>query len=99
MKRRAYAPISWYAPTGVCEIGKIFYIKLDLISDYFRLWDTLIVFGDFTANIGTRGLPLGYVLIPDTGIKDTSNSLFLNSKRFKRLRFAGSWYQRLKLHC
>ena len=35
----------------------------------------------------------------DCGTKNTNSSLLLNFPKFRRLRIAGSWYQRPELHC
>ncbi|KAG0730330.1 Conserved oligomeric Golgi complex subunit 4 [Chionoecetes opilio] len=61
--------------------------------------DTLIVLGDFNATTGT--VRDGYELCVGphgSGTRNTNSSLLLNFARSRRLRIAGSWYQRPELH-
>ncbi|KAG0727553.1 Craniofacial development protein 2 [Chionoecetes opilio] len=90
-----------YAPTEVrkTEEKEMFYAKLDSVLDQCPPRDTLIVLGDFNATTGT--VRDGYELCVGPHGSDTRNtksSLLLNFPRSRRLRIAGSWYQRPELH-
>ncbi|MFV0265489.1 MAG: endonuclease/exonuclease/phosphatase family protein, partial [Kluyvera sp.] len=92
--------IAVYAPTKLCETEEkeAFYAKLNSVLDQCPHRDTLIVLGDFNATTGTEraGYEL-YVGPHGSGTRNTNSSL-LNFARSRRLRIAGSWYQRPELH-
>ncbi|KAG0715480.1 Craniofacial development protein 2 [Chionoecetes opilio] len=90
-----------YAPTEMrkTEEKEMFYAKLDSVLDQCPPRDTLIVLGDFNATSGT--VRDGYELCVGphgSGTRNTNSSLLLNFARSRRLRIAGSWYQRPELH-
>ncbi|KAG0729261.1 Retrovirus-related Pol polyprotein from type-2 retrotransposable element R2DM [Chionoecetes opilio] len=90
-----------YAPTEMrkTEEKEMFYAKLDSVLDQCPPRDTLIVLGDFNTTNGT--VRDGYELCVGphgSGTRNTNSSLLLNFARSKRLRIAGSWYQRPELH-
>ncbi|KAG0727408.1 Craniofacial development protein 2 [Chionoecetes opilio] len=81
------------------EEKEMFYAKLDSVLDQCPPRDTLIVLGDFNATTGT--VRDGYELCVGphgSGTRNTNSSLLLNFARSRRLRIAGSWYQRPELH-
>ncbi|KAG0728289.1 Craniofacial development protein 2 [Chionoecetes opilio] len=93
--------VAVYAPTEMrkTEEKEMFYVKLDSVLDQCRPRDTLIVLGDFNATTGT--VRDGYELCVGphgSGTRNTNSSLLLNFARSRRLRIAGSWYQRPELH-
>ncbi|KAG0730190.1 Craniofacial development protein 2 [Chionoecetes opilio] len=93
--------VAVYAPTRMrkTEEKEMFYAKLDSVLDQCPPRDTLIVLGDFNATTGT--VRDGYELCGGphgSGTRNTNSSLLLNFARFRRLRIAGSWYQRPELH-
>ena len=93
--------IAVYAPTEVCEIEEkeMFYAKLDSVLDQCPRRDTLIVLGDFNATTGTERVGYEICVGPHgSGTRNTNSSLLLNFARSRRLRIAGSWYQRPELH-
>ncbi|KAG0713084.1 Ubiquitin conjugation factor E4 B [Chionoecetes opilio] len=90
-----------YAPTEVrkTEEKEMFYAKLDSVFEQCPPWDTLIVLGDFNATTGT--VRDGYEICVGphgSGTTNINSSLLLNFARSRRLRIAGSWYQRPELH-
>ncbi|KAG0712588.1 Craniofacial development protein 2 [Chionoecetes opilio] len=93
--------VAVYAPTEMrkTEEKEMFYAKLDSVLDQCPPRDTLIVLGDFNAPTGT--VRDGYELCVGphgSGTRNTNSSLLLNFARSRRLRIAGSWYQRPELH-
>ncbi|XP_045121817.1 uncharacterized protein LOC123510602 [Portunus trituberculatus] len=86
--------VAVYTPTEVCETEEeIFYAKLDSVLDQCPCRDTPIVLGDFNAVSGIERV--GYVLCVGPHGFGTRNGIsFLNLARSRRLRIAGSWYQR-----
>ncbi|KAG0724748.1 LINE-1 retrotransposable element ORF2 protein [Chionoecetes opilio] len=93
--------VAVYAPTEMrkTEAKEMFYAKLDSVLDQCPSRDTLIVLGDFNATTGT--VRDGYELCVGphgSGTRNTNSSLLLNFARSRRLRIAGSWYQRPELH-
>ncbi|KAG0725368.1 Craniofacial development protein 2 [Chionoecetes opilio] len=93
--------VAVYAPTEMrkTEEKEMFYAKLDSVLDQCPPRDTLIVLGDFNATTGT--VRDGYELCVGphgSGTRNTNSSLLLNFARSRRLRIAGSWYQRPELH-
>ncbi|KAG0710957.1 Craniofacial development protein 2 [Chionoecetes opilio] len=81
------------------EEKEMFYAKLDSVLDQCIPRDILIVLGDFNATTGT--VRDGYELcvgLHGSGTRNTNSSLLLNFARSRRLRIAGSWYQRPELH-
>ncbi|KAG0710377.1 Craniofacial development protein 2 [Chionoecetes opilio] len=93
--------VAVYAPTEVrkTEEKEMFYAELDSVLDQCPPRDTLIVLGDFNATTGT--VRDGYELCVGphgSGTRNTNSSLLLNFARSRRLRIAGSWYQRPELH-
>ena len=93
--------VAVYAPTEVSEFEEkeMFYAKLDSIIDQCPSGDTLMVLGDFNAVTGT--LRDGYetcVGPHGSGTRNVNSSLFLDFARSRKLRIAGSWYQRPELH-
>ena len=78
---------------------EIFYAKFDSVLDPCPHQDKIIVLGDFNAATGTERA--GYELCVGShgsGIRNTNSSLLLNFAKSRRLRIAGSWYQRPELH-
>ena len=76
-----------------------FYAKLDSVLDQCPHRDALIVLGEFNAANGTERA--GYeICVGPHGFstRDDSSSFFLNLARSRRLKIAGSWYQRPALH-
>ena len=93
--------VAVYAPTEMCETEEkeMFYAKLDSILDQCPPRDTLIVLGDFNAATGTERAGYELCVGPHgSGTRNTNSSLLLNFARSRRLRIAGSWYQRPELH-
>ncbi|KAG0725429.1 Craniofacial development protein 2 [Chionoecetes opilio] len=93
--------VAVYAPTEMrkTEEKEMFYAKLDSVLDQCPPRDTLVVLGDFNATTGT--VRDGYELCVGphgSGTRNTNSSLLLNFARSRRLRIAGSWYQRPELH-
>ena len=79
--------VAVYVPTEMCRADEkeIFYAKLNFSAS------------DFNAVTGTERT--GYELcvgLHGSGTRNT-NSLLLNFEKFRRLKIAGSWYQRLEL--
>ena len=93
--------IAVYAPTEMCEMEEkeLFYAKLDSVLDQCPPRDTLVVLGDFNATTGTERDGYEICVGPHgSGTRNTNSSLLLNFARSRRLRIAGSWYQRPELH-
>lgn len=93
--------VAVYAPTEMCEIEEkeMFYAKLDSVLDQCPPRDTLIVLGDFNAATGTERAGYELCVGPHgSGTRNTNSSLLLDFARSRRLRIAGSWYQRPELH-
>ena len=93
--------VAVYAPTEVYKIEEkeMFYAKLDSVLDQCPPRDTLIVLGDFNAVTGTERAGYELCVGPHgSGTRNTNSSLLLNFARSRRLRIAGSWYQRPELH-
>ena len=93
--------IAVYAPTEMREMDEkeLFYAKLDSILDQCHPRDTLVVLGDFNAATGTDRDGYEICVGPHgSGTRNTNSSLLLNFARSRRLRIAGSWYQRPELH-
>ena len=90
-----------YAPTEVCESDEkeMFYAKLDSVLDQCPRRDALIVLGDFNAVTGTERAGYEICVGPHgSGTRNDNSSFLLNFARSRRLRIAGSWYQRPALH-
>ena len=93
--------VAVYAPTEMREIEEkeMFYAKLDSVLDRCPSRDTLIVLGDFNASTGTERDGYELCVGPHgSGTRNTNSAVLLNLARFRRLRIAGSWYQRPELH-
>ena len=93
--------VAVYAPTEMCETEEkeMFYAKLELVLDQCPRRDTLIVLGDFNAVTGSERDGYEICVGPHgSGTRNTNSSLLLNFARSRRLRIAGSWYQRPPLH-
>ena len=90
--------VAIYSPTEVCktEEKEMFYAKLDSVLDQCPRSDALIVVGDFNAVTGTERA--GYEICVGFGTRNDNSSFLLNFARSRRLRVAGSWYQRPALH-
>ena len=73
--------------------------KLNLTLEQWLRWDILSALGDFNAVTGTERVGYKFCVDPHgSGTRNTSSSL-LNFAKSRRLKIAGSWYQRLELHC
>ncbi|KAG0723422.1 Transposon TX1 uncharacterized protein [Chionoecetes opilio] len=92
--------VAVYAPTEMRKTEEeMFYAKLDSVLDQCPPRDTLIVLGDFNATTGTGRDGYELCVGPHgSGTRNTNSSLLLNFARSRRLRIAGSWYQRPELH-
>ena len=93
--------ISVYAPTEVCdqEEKEVFYAKLESLLDRCPRRDVLVVLGDFNAVTGTDRAGYEVCVGPHgSGVRNSNSSFFLNLARSRRLRVAGSWYQRSEHH-
>ena len=93
--------VAVYAPTETSDLEEkeMFYAKLDSIVDQCPSRDTLLVLGDFNAVSGTLRDGYEVCLGPHgSGTRNVNSSLFLDFARSRRLRIAGSWYQRPELH-
>ena len=89
--------VAVYAPTETSDLEEkeMFYAKLDSIVDQCPSRDTLLVLGDFNAVSGTLRDGYEVCLGPHgSGTRNVNSSLFLDFARSRRLRIAGSWYQR-----
>ena len=89
--------IAVYAPTEMCETleKETFYAKLESIIDQCPRRDVLVVLGDFNAVTGTERAGYEICVGPHgSGTRNNNSSLFLDLARSRRLRVAGSWYQR-----
>ena len=76
------------------------YAKLDSVLEQSPRQDTLIVLGDFNAVTGTERDGYELCVGPHgSGNTNINSSLLLNFAKSRRLRIAGSWYQRPELHC
>ena len=89
-----------YTPTKMNEADEMmFFAKPNSILDQYSCWDTLIVLGDFNAATGTERAGYKLCVGPHvSGTRNTNSSLLLNFAKPRRLRIAGSWYQRSELH-
>ena len=77
----------------------MFYVKLDSVLDQWPRWDTFIVLGNFNAATGTERAGYELCVGPHgSGTRNTNSSLLMNFAKSRRLRIAGSWYQRPELH-
>ena len=77
----------------------MFYAKLESVLDQCPSGDTLLVLGDFNAVTGT--LRDGYEACVGpygSGTRNVNSSLFLDFAKSRKLRIAGSWYQRPEVH-
>ena len=92
--------VAVYAPTEVCETEEeLSYGKLDSVLDRCPFRDELIVLGDFNAFTGTERAGYEICVGPHgSGTRNDNSSFLLNFARSRRLRIAGSWYQRPALH-
>ena len=93
--------VSVYAPTGVSEfsVKEAFYAQLQMVVDSCPKGDTLIVLGDFNATTGTDRDGYQSCVGPHgSGSRDESSSMLLDFAKSRRLRIAGSWFQRPDLH-
>ena len=93
--------VAVYASTEMCEMEEkeMFYAKLDSVLDQCPSRDTLIVLGDFNAVTGTERAGYELCVGPHgSGTRNTNSSLLLNLARSRKLRNAGSWYQRPERH-
>ena len=93
--------IAVYAPTEVYELEEkeVFYAKLDSVVDQCSPRDTLVVLGDFNGVTGTDRAGYELCVGPHgSSTRNINSSLFLNFARSRRLRIAGSWFQRPELH-
>ena len=81
------------------EEKEMFYAKLDSVLDQCPHHDVLIAQGDFNAVTGTERAGYEICVGPHgSGTRNDNSSFFLNFARSRRLRIAGSWYQRPALH-
>ena len=84
-------------PTGVSEfsVKEAFYAQLQKVVDTCPKGDTLIVLGDFNANTGTdRDGYESFVGHQGSGSEDESFSILLDFAKSRKLRIAGSRFQR-----
>ena len=93
--------VAVYAPTEMCETKEMemFYAKLDSVLNQCPYRYELIVLVDFNAVTGTERA--GYEIcvgLHGSGTRNDNSSFLLNIARSRRLRIAGSWYQRPALH-
>ena len=89
--------IAVYAPTEARELDEkeLFYAKLDSVIDQCPRRDTILVMGDFNAVTGTDRAGYEMCVGPHgSGTRNINSSLLLNFARSRRLRIAGSWFQR-----
>ena len=89
--------IAVYAPTEMYELEEkeMFYAKLDSVVDQCSPRDTLIVSGDFNAVTGTERDGYEHCVGPHgSGTRNVNSHLLLNFAKSRRLRIAGSWFQR-----
>ena len=77
----------------------MFYAKLDSVLDQCSRRNAFIVLGDFDAVTGTERADYETCVGPHcSGTRNDNSSFLLNFARSRRLRVAGSWYQRPALH-
>ena len=89
--------VAVYAPTEVCETEEkeMFYAKLDSVLDQCPRRDALIVLGAINVVTGTERAGYEICVCPHgSGTRNDNSSFLLNFARSRRLRIAGSWYQR-----
>ena len=91
--------VAVYTPTKVCGADEeMFYAKLDSVLEQCPRGDTLIVLGDFNAVTGTERAGYELCVGPHCSGTRNTNSSLLNFAKSRRMRIAGSWYQRPELH-
>ena len=93
--------VSVYAPTNVGrEEDKIlFYRQLRSVAESCPARDTLLVMGDFNAEVGSSRAGYEHVVGPHgKGVRNDNGSRLLEFARSKSLRVAGTWYQRSDYH-
>ena len=92
--------IAVYAPTEMRELAEkeMFYAKLDSVVSQCPRRDTVLVMGDFNAVTGTERAGYELCVGPHgSGTRNVNSSLLLDFARSRRLRIAGSWFQRPEL--
>ena len=93
--------VAVYAPTEVCETEEkeMFYAKLDSVLHQCPSCDEFIVLSDFNAVTGSERASYEICAGPHGFDTRNDNSSFLpNFARCRKLRVAGSWYQRPVLY-
>ena len=93
--------IAVYAPTevGSLDSKEMFYAKLDSTTDQCPRGDILIVLGDFNAATGSERDGYEACVGPHgSGNRNVNSSYFLDYARSRKLRIAGSWFQRPDIH-
>ena len=87
--------VAVYTPTEVCgaDEKEMFYAKLDSVLN--QCPGTLIILGDFNAVTCTERAGYELCVGPHgSGTRNINSSLLLNFAKSRRLRIAGSFYQR-----
>ena len=93
--------IAVYAPTEMSDLEEkdLFYTKLDSVVDQCPSRDTLLVLGDFNAVTGTDREGYRECVGPHgSGTRNSNSSYLLDFAKSRKLRIAGSWFQRPDLH-
>ena len=93
--------IAVYAPTeqSQLDVKEAFYAKLNSTVEQCPRSDTLLVLGDFNAVTGNCRDGYEPCLGPfGSGIRNVNSSMFLDFAKSRKLRIAGSWFQRRDLH-
>ena len=92
--------VAMYAPTEVCGFDEkdMFYVNFDSVLDKSPRRDTFIELDDFNVATGTDRAGYELCVGPnDSGNRNTNSSL-LNFAKSRRVKIAGSWYQRAEHH-
>ena len=90
--------VSVYAPTGVSEFSKkdALYAQPPTVVDSCSKGYNMIVPGDFNEITGTDWDGYESCVGPyGSGSRDGNSSMLLGFAKSRRLRIAGSWFQRL----
>ena len=90
-----------YAPTGVSEssVKEAFYAQLQMVVDSCPKGDALIFLDDFNSSTGIDKDGYQSCVGPHSSeSRDESSSMLLDFGKSRRMRIAGSWFQRPDLH-